>query len=58
MNSAAKASTSGPPFLQRRWPWLIELWMAYVLVSFFIIRILGSGLVQRLLALLRLRPAR
>lgn len=45
-------------FLQRLRPWLIESWIAYVLATFFVIRILDSGLVQRLLALLRLRLAR
>jgi hypothetical protein len=58
MNSAAEAPTTGRSFLQRLWPWLIELWIAYVVVSFFIIRILGSGLFQRLLTILRLRLAR
>jgi hypothetical protein len=58
MNGTAEASTTSRSFLQRLWPWLIELWIAYVLVSFFVIRILGSGLFQRVLALLRLRLAR
>jgi len=58
MTTEAKDPTTAPSLLQRLWPWLIELWIAYVLVSFFIIRILGSGLVQRLVTLLRLRLAR
>jgi len=58
MSSEVETRTTAPSFLQRLWPRLIELWIAYVLVAFFIIRILGSGLVQRLLTLLRLRLAR
>lgn len=58
MSNEAGNPTTEPSLLQRLWPWLIELWIAYVLVAFFIIRILGSGLVQRLLTLLRLRLAR
>jgi hypothetical protein len=58
MSSEVGARTTAPSFLRRLWPWLIELWIAYVLVTFFIVRILGSGLVQRLLTLLRLRLAR
>lgn len=58
MNNETGNPTTAPSLLQRIWPWLIELWIAYVLVAFFIVRILGSGLVQRLLTLLRLRLAR
>jgi len=58
MNGAAEAPTTARSFFQRLWPLLIELWIAYVLVAFFVIRILGSGLFQRLLTLLRLRLAR
>jgi len=58
MNGAAEAPITARSFLQRLWPWLIELWIAYVLVSFFVIRILGSGLFQRLLTVLRLRLGR
>jgi hypothetical protein len=58
MSNEAGTPTATPSFFQRLWPRLIELWVAYVLISFFIIRILGSGLVQRLLSLLRLRLAR
>ena len=58
MSSEVGDRTTAPSFLRRLWPRLIELWIAYVLVAFFIIRILGSGLVQRLLTLLRLRLAR
>jgi hypothetical protein len=31
------------------WPIFIELWLAFVLVSFFIIRVLGSNLGQRII---------
>jgi hypothetical protein len=58
MNSGTQAPIASRSFLQQLWPWLIELWIAYVLLSFFIIRILGSGLIQRLLTVLRLRLAR
>jgi hypothetical protein len=58
MSSEVEDRTTTPSFLHRLWPWLIELWIAYVLVAFFIIRIIGSGLVQRLLTLVRLRLAR
>jgi hypothetical protein len=58
MSSQAKDSAVVPSLLQRLWPWLIELWIAYVLVTFFIVRIIGSGTVQRFLALVRLRLAR
>jgi hypothetical protein len=37
-------------FAARVWPVLIELWMAGLLAACFVIRILGSGLGQRLLA--------
>jgi hypothetical protein len=36
------------PF-RRFWPLIIELWIAGVLVAFFVIRIMGSRLAQRLL---------
>jgi hypothetical protein len=58
MNSETQAPIASRSFLQQLWPWLIELWIVYVLVSFFVIRILGSGLVHRLLTLLRLRLVR
>jgi hypothetical protein len=58
MSSQAKDSTAVPSLLQRLWPWLIELWIAYVLVTFFVVRIIGSGMVQRFLTLVRLRLAR
>jgi hypothetical protein len=32
------------------YPWLIEFWIASVLVGFFVVRILGSGLGQRVLS--------
>jgi hypothetical protein len=34
----------------RFYSWLIELWIAAVLIGFFIVRVLGSGLGQRLLS--------
>ncbi len=37
------------------YPWLIELWIASVLLVFFIIRVLGSGMGRRALSLLGLR---
>jgi hypothetical protein len=36
--------------LEKLFPWLIELWIAAVLLGFFVVRILGSGLGQRLLS--------
>ncbi len=57
MNSEPNDQATDPSLLQRVWPWLIEIWISYVLVAFFIIRILGSGLVQRLFILLRHRLA-
>jgi hypothetical protein len=44
-----------PSWFRRFFPWLIELWVASVLLAFFVVRILGSSLGQRLLALARLR---
>jgi hypothetical protein len=45
-------SSAGLP----RWlpSWAIDLWLAFVLLTFFLIRILGSGTAQRLLARLGL----
>jgi hypothetical protein len=37
-------------FLEKIYPWLIEFWMAAVLLGFFVVRILGSGLGQRVLS--------
>ena len=34
--------------------WLMDLWIAFVLLTFFLIRILGSGTAQRVLARLGL----
>jgi len=39
--------------LQRPYSWLMVLWMSYVLITFFVIRILGSSVVHRLLSLLK-----
>jgi len=41
--------------LRRLYPWLIELWIASILLVFFIIRVLGSGMGQRVLSVLGLR---
>ncbi len=47
-------SPSHPPAIPYRlYSWLIELWIAAVLFVFFIIRVLGSGMGQRALSLLR-----
>ena len=37
-------------FLQRIWPFLIEAWIAAILLNFFLVRILGSQTGQRILA--------
>jgi hypothetical protein len=54
IDSASKRSGSEGAkrrsFAARFWPVVIELWMAGLLAAFFVIRILGSGLGQRLLA--------
>ena len=44
-----------PTILHRLYPWLIELWIASILLVFFIIRVLGSGMGQRVLSALGLR---
>lgn len=36
-------------FASAVWPRLIELWLASILFTFFVVRILGSRLVQRAL---------
>jgi hypothetical protein len=41
--------------LQRAYPWLTTIWIGFVLVAFFVIRILGSGLAHRLLSHFKLR---
>lgn len=38
------------PVLRAMWPRLIELWIALVLLTFFVVRVLGSGSWQRILA--------
>jgi hypothetical protein len=50
------SDSSGPPL---RWlpSWLMDLWTAFVLLTFFVIRILDSGTAQRLLARLGLHVA-
>ena len=40
---------------RRLQPWLMGLWITFVLSAFFIIRILGSSTGQRLLNMARLR---
>jgi hypothetical protein len=40
-----------PSLFRRFYPWLIELWVAFVLLAFFVVRILGSSVGQRILAL-------
>ena len=57
MNDEEKDPRTVSSFLHRLYPWLIELWIAYVLFAFLLIRVLGSGTVQRLLTLVRLRLA-
>lgn len=37
-----------PTFLARIWPFLIELWVAAILVTFFFIRVLGSQTAHRI----------
>ena len=39
-----------PPLFGACWPILIELWLAFVLISFFIVRVLGSNLGQRIIS--------
>jgi hypothetical protein len=39
--------------LKTLWPWLIEVWISGVLVTFFVVRILGSNTSQRVLDALR-----
>lgn len=43
------------PDSRRAYSWLTTIWIGYVLIAFFVIRILGSGLVQRLISHIRLR---
>jgi len=43
--------------LRRLYPVFIELWIAFVLIAFFVVRILGSNLGHRLLALIKHRLA-
>jgi hypothetical protein len=50
------SDSSGRPL---RWlpSWLMDLWIAFVLLTFLVIRILGSGTAQRVLARLGLHFA-
>lgn len=38
---------------RRLYPVFIELWIAFVLVAFFVIRILGSSMGQRLVSIIK-----
>lgn len=40
-------------FLRRLFPVFIELWLASILLAFFVIRMLGSQMGQRFFALVR-----
>ena len=44
--------------LSRLYPLLMELWIVFVLFAFFVVRVLGSSLGQRLIAFARLRLSR
>jgi hypothetical protein len=44
-----------PSSLRRLYPIFIELWIAGVLAAFFVVRILGSHVGQRILAVIRHR---
>jgi len=48
MNGENPGSNKSP--LSRLQPLLIELWIAAVLLTFFVIRVLGSSIGQRVLA--------
>jgi hypothetical protein len=49
---AGKANRRGKagPYLLALWPRAVELWIATVLVTFFVVRVLGSGTGQRILS--------
>lgn len=58
MSAEAKPPDTESPLLRRAYSWLMTVWIAYVLAAFFVIRILGSGMAQRFVALVRLRLSR
>lgn len=41
----------------RLWPWLIQLWIASVLFTFFVVRVFGSTFGQRVLSFMGLKQA-
>jgi hypothetical protein len=43
--------------LHRLYPWLINLWIASVLIGFFVVRVLGSSLGHRVLSVLGIHAA-
>ena len=57
MHATSKNSDSSARPLRWRPSWLTGLWTAFVLLTFFVIRILGSGTAQRVLARLGLHFA-
>jgi hypothetical protein len=50
MTPNLQAPPSERPLLHRIYPLLIELWIASVLVGFFVVRVLGSSLGHRVLS--------
>jgi hypothetical protein len=56
MNSGASEPRSASLF-HRVYPLLIELWLLSVLLGFFVVRILGSGLGRRVLSAIGIRFA-
>ena len=57
MDATNKNSDSSARLLRWLPSWLMDLWTAFVLLTFFVIRILGSGTAQRLLPRLGLHFA-
>ena len=55
MSDEGKTREFRSPALQRAYSWLVTIWIGYVLIAFFVIRILGSGLVQQVISHFRLR---
>jgi hypothetical protein len=50
MTPNPQAAPAERPVLHRIYPLLIELWIASVLVAFFVVRVLGSSLGHRVLS--------
>jgi hypothetical protein len=50
MTANSQTPRSESTLLHRIYPWLIELWIASVLVGFFVVRVLGSSLGHRVLS--------